>query len=170
MSYWMPFSAVWRSQLVAALWDNSRPRYCHGHFPPGACFSKVPGTFRVRKASGQTSICLFWKADLLTCFLCKKNQEDCEVWWLRTSDLQRYKGNCGTRNRSQSEKFGPLGLTMRKLPTNLWITISQVHEQFFSCSTLCFLPLESVYPYAQPFLSVACSVIPENIFCPDCRQ
>ena len=32
-----------------------------------------------------------------------KNQEDCKVWWLRTSALRRYKGNCGIQNGS--EKF-----------------------------------------------------------------
>ena len=69
----------------------------------GACFSKVPITFRARKASRQTAICLAWKANPLTCFWCKKNKEDCEVWWLRTPPLRRYKGNCGTRNRP--EKF-----------------------------------------------------------------
>ena len=27
--------------------------------------------------------------------------KDCEVWWLRTSALRRYKGNRGTRNRPE---------------------------------------------------------------------
>ena len=31
-----------------------------------------------------------------------KNQEDCEVWRLRTPVLRRYEGNCGTRNRLKS--------------------------------------------------------------------
>ena len=44
-------------------------------------------------------------------FLCKKNQEDCEVWWLRTSALLRYKGNCGTRNRP--EKFRDFLATLK---------------------------------------------------------
>ena len=69
----------------------------------GPCFSKISRTFRARKASCQTAIRLFWKADLWTCFYCKKNQEDCEVWWLRISALRIYKGSCGTRNRP--EKF-----------------------------------------------------------------
>ena len=55
--------------------------------------SKVPWTFRARKASCQTAIHLFRKAALLTCLSCKKTQEGCEVWWLRTSVLRRYKGN-----------------------------------------------------------------------------
>ena len=33
---------------------------------------KVPRTFRARRASCQTAIRFFWKADLLTCFWCKK--------------------------------------------------------------------------------------------------
>ena len=70
---------------------------------PLVCFSKVPRTFHFRKASCQTAIYLLWKADLLTCFQCEKNQEDCEVWWLRTSASWRYKENCGTRTRP--EKF-----------------------------------------------------------------
>ena len=75
----------------------------HFEKKPGARFSKVPRTFRVRKASCQTAIRLFWKADLFTCFNYKKNQGDCEVWRPRTSALRRYKRNCGTRNRP--EKF-----------------------------------------------------------------
>ena len=77
---------------------------------PGATFSKVPRTFRARKASFQTVIRLFWKADLLTCFLRKKSQEDCEVWWLRTSAWRRYKGNCGTRNTEKFRDFRETGL------------------------------------------------------------
>ena len=62
--------------------------------------------FSTRKASCPSANRLFWKADLLTCFNCKKNQEDCEFWWLRTLALQRYKGNCDTRNRP--DKFWDL--------------------------------------------------------------
>ena len=39
---------------------------------------------------------LWLKSVLLTCFYCKKTQENCEVWWLRSSTLWRYRGNCGT--------------------------------------------------------------------------
>ena len=35
---------------------------------PGARFSKVPKTFRARKAICEIANHLFWKADLLTCF------------------------------------------------------------------------------------------------------
>ena len=46
---------------------------------PGARFSKVPKTFRARKAICETGNRLFWKVDLLTCFQGNKNQNDCEV-------------------------------------------------------------------------------------------
>ena len=70
---------------------------------PGSCFTKVPCTFRARKASCQPTIRLFSKSDSLTCFQWKKTQEDCEVWWVRTVALRRWRRNCGTRNRP--EKF-----------------------------------------------------------------
>ena len=76
--------------------NGKRPRF-------GACLWKVPRTFRARKASCQTAVRLFLKADLLACFKCMKNQEDCEVLWLRTSAMRRHKGNYRTRKRP--EKF-----------------------------------------------------------------
>ena len=70
----------------------------------GACFSKVLRTFWAQKASYQTSIPFFWKAELSTCFCYNKNREHYEVWWPRTLVLWRYKGNCGTRNFRTFEK------------------------------------------------------------------
>ena len=96
------------SVCISSHLTNSIARVCfvfidaHRVQAPVSRKSQEPG-FRSRKAGRQTSISLFWKADLLTCFWCGKNQEDCEVWWLRTSALRRYKGNCDTRNRP--EKF-----------------------------------------------------------------
>ena len=70
----------------------------------GACFSK----FRARKSNA-----LVLKSWSFKCFSCKKNQKDFEIWRLRTSMLQRYKGNCGTRNRPEmfrdSWETGPWG-------------------------------------------------------------
>ena len=81
-------------------------RSCQGSNPRSRTgrFSKVSRTFWARKAGCQTAMRLFWKlsAYLLRFFWCKKNQEDCEVWWLRNSALRRYKGNKGTRNRPQT--------------------------------------------------------------------
>ena len=68
------------------------------------CFSKVPRTFLAQKASYQIAIRLFSKANLLPCFQSKKNQEDWEVWRLRTSALRRYKGNWGTRSRPEESR------------------------------------------------------------------
>ena len=94
-------------------------------------FSLVPRTFLARKVSCQTAIRLFWKANLLTCFVCKKNQEECEVWRLRNSALRRYRGNCVTRRRP--EKFrdfwetvpwcpDPCFRLQNRDPTLLWST------------------------------------------------
>ena len=58
---------------------SCEPKVCRGDLwspglsSTGVCFSKVPRTFWARKASCQIAIRLFWKADLLTCFYCKKN-------------------------------------------------------------------------------------------------
>ena len=46
---------------------------------PGALFSKVPKTFRARKAICEIANRLFWKADLLTCFQGYKKKNNCEV-------------------------------------------------------------------------------------------
>ena len=52
------------------LWSgsDSRGKYSCARQSREACFSKVPRTFRARKASCQTAIRLFSKADLLTRF------------------------------------------------------------------------------------------------------
>ena len=52
---------------------------------PGGRFSKVPKTFRARKAIRKTTTCLFCKAGL---FICSskgnKNQNNCKVSCLET--------------------------------------------------------------------------------------
>ena len=45
----------------------------------GARFSKVPITFRARKAIWETANRLFWKTDLVTCFQGNKKKNECEV-------------------------------------------------------------------------------------------
>ena len=42
---------------------------------PGARFSKVPITFRARKAICETANRLFWKAGILTCFKGKQKEK-----------------------------------------------------------------------------------------------
>ena len=46
---------------------------------PGGRFSKVPKTFRARKAICESASRLIWKADLLKCFQGNKKKSDCEV-------------------------------------------------------------------------------------------
>ena len=100
---------------------HSSQRYRYGQ---GACFWKVPWTFRARKASWQTAIRLLWKADLLTCFLMSEKTKSIakfdglepQVWWLRASPLRRYKGNCGVRNRPERfRNFWETGLGSNKI-------------------------------------------------------
>ena len=64
---------------------------------PGARFSKVPKSFRARKAICEIANRLFWKSDLLTCFQGNKNKNNCEVWRIKCSPFLSYKGNCDTR-------------------------------------------------------------------------
>lgn len=88
---------------------------------------------RARKAGCQTSICLLWAADLLTCFYCKKNQEDCMLWWLRTSALQRHKGNF-------SPQKGPEKLR------DLWETDHSGEKQPDSFPPKCTTPATDNFP------------------------
>ena len=70
---------------------------------PGACFSKVPKTFRARKAIRKTTTSLFCKAGLFIRCKGNKNQNNCKVSCLETPSFWRYEENYGTRNTS--EKF-----------------------------------------------------------------
>ena len=69
----------------------------------GARFSKVPRTFRARKAIRKTTTCLFCKAGLLICCKGNKNKNNCKVSFLETPSFWRYKENYDTRNTP--EKF-----------------------------------------------------------------
>ena len=69
----------------------------------GARFSKVPRTFRARKAIRKTTTYLFCKAGLLICCKGNKNKNNCKVSCLETHSLWRYKENYVTR--STPEKF-----------------------------------------------------------------
>ena len=51
---------------------------------PGARFSKVPRTFRARKAIRKTATCLFCKAGLFICCRGNKNKYNCKVSCLKT--------------------------------------------------------------------------------------
>ena len=120
-----------------------------GQLGTGICFSESPErAFRARKASSQTAIRLFWKADLLTCFQCKKNQEDCEVWRRRTSALRRYEGNYVTRNRP--EKFpdfletGPWSLSRSAKPGNVDVNLTRCGDIVFTEQLYFYGEIESV--------------------------
>ena len=65
---------------------------------PGARFSKVPRTFRARKAIRKITTCLFCKADLFTCCKGNKNKNNDKVSCLETPSFWRYKENYVTRN------------------------------------------------------------------------
>ena len=78
-------------------------RYCNlwlfsQCFGPGACFSKVPNTFRAPIAIRKTPTHLFCKADLFICCKRNKSQTNCKVSWLEASSFWRYKENYVTRN------------------------------------------------------------------------
>jgi len=68
---------------------------------PGARFSKVPKTFRARKAICKTPTRLFCKADPF--IFCKENNNNWKVSCLKTPSFWRYKDNYVTRNAP--EKF-----------------------------------------------------------------
>ena len=70
---------------------------------PGASFSKVPKTFRARKAIRKTTTCLFCKAGPFICCKENKNQDNCKVSCLETPSFWRYKENYVSRNAP--EKF-----------------------------------------------------------------
>ena len=65
---------------------------------PGARFSKVPRTFRARKAIRKATTCLFCKAGLFICCKGDKSKYNCKVSCLETPSFWRYKKNYVTRN------------------------------------------------------------------------
>ena len=69
----------------------------------GARFSKVPRTFRARKAIRKITTCLFCKAGLFICCKGNKSKNNGKVSCLETPSFWRYKENYVTRNTP--EKF-----------------------------------------------------------------
>ena len=96
-------------QVCAWAWIYRWAKYCgkSGIRPraagPGARFSKVPRTFRARKAIRKTTTYLFCKAGLLIRCKRNKNKNNCKVSCLETLSFWRYKENYVTRNTP--EKF-----------------------------------------------------------------
>ena len=63
------------------------------HKRPGARFSKVPKTFRARKAIRKTPTCLLCKAGDFICCKGNKNKNTCKVSCLEKPSFWRYKEN-----------------------------------------------------------------------------
>ena len=77
---------------------------CSKRFPcSGPRFSKVPRTFRARKAIRKITTCLFCKAGLFICCKWNKKKNNCKVSCLETPSFWRYKEYYVTRNTP--EKF-----------------------------------------------------------------
>ena len=71
-----------QNRRVAVLGMAFRARKGFGCFKkraPGARFSKIPRTFRARKANRKITTCLFCKADLFTCCKGNKNKDNGKV-------------------------------------------------------------------------------------------
>ena len=92
------FNCKIRSSAIIVPWLNFFS--CYG---PGARFSKVPKTFRARKAIRKTPTSLFCKAGLFICCKGNKNKNNCKVSCLQMPYFWRYKENYVTRNAP--EKF-----------------------------------------------------------------
>ena len=110
--HWTVLSvSIWELALDREIGQKKKEREKLG---PEAGFSKVPKTFRARKAICGTANPSFWKADLLTCFQGNKKLNDCEVWRLKSSPFLRYTENCDTRKWSVKfrdvRETGPRGL------------------------------------------------------------
>ena len=73
------------------------------HFRPGARFSKVPKTFRARKAIRKTPTRLFCEVALFICCKGNKNLNNCKVSCLEMPLLWKHKENYVTRK--VPEKF-----------------------------------------------------------------
>ena len=84
----------------------------------GASFSKVPKTFRVRKALSKTLTHLFCEASLFICCKGNKNKNNYKVSCFETPLFHRYKENYVTQNapekfrdfRETSSRTEPSGL------------------------------------------------------------
>ena len=102
-----------------------------------------------------------------------KNEQDCEVWLLRTSALRRYKGNRGTRNRPNKFRdvweTGPSSLlpfqgNSRKLVASLWSASLYWQKQNVQTQEMCcniknwrYLPSPGVK--VEPDVNVSCGII-----------
>ena len=86
-------SSVFKSIRVAKTCLWTRSIRCV-RYTPGGRFSKVPKTFRARKAIRKTPTCLSCNAGIFICCKGNKNKCNCEVSCLETPSFWRYKENC----------------------------------------------------------------------------
>ena len=96
-SQWLSHMCTWKSSGVFNVIRT------HDICDAGACFSKVPKTFRTRKAIRKTPTRLFCYAGLFISFKGNKNLNNCKVSCLETPLLWRYKENYVTQD--VPEKF-----------------------------------------------------------------
>ena len=96
-----------RSRRRSHIWNSSFWEYpSTDKTVSGARFSKVPRTFRVRKAIPKTPTSLFCKAVFF--FICckgNKNKDNCKVSCLETPSFWRYKEYYVTRNAPEKFRY-----------------------------------------------------------------
>ena len=90
---------MWSLQFLTLLLSSNEEAWNNS----GARLSKVPRTFRARKAIRKTTTCLFCKAGLFVCCNGNKNKNNRKVSCLETPSFWRYKDNYVTR--TTPEKF-----------------------------------------------------------------
>ena len=100
MSVWQPLLLA--RNLERITWLALKRSRIKNHLS-GARFSKVPRTFRARKAIRKATTYLFYKGGLLICCKGNKNKNNCKVSCLETPSFWRYKENYVIRNTP--EKF-----------------------------------------------------------------
>ena len=111
---------------------------------PGARFSKVPKTFRARRAIRKTSICLFCKADLFICCNGNKNQNKTAKFRLRFEDTKRIMSpEMRPKSFGTFEKQAPGQKFLRDAPRLslcYWLSrsIKLPHREVSLCTTLSF--------------------------------
>ena len=111
----------------------------------GARFSKVPWTFRVRKAIRKFTTCLFCKTGLFICCKENKNKNNCKVSCLETPSFWAYKENYVTRNTPETfrdfRETGPwsewnLNLAIAIPALTSWIYLHPESKLTYFLSTL----------------------------------
>ena len=145
---WSPIQLTSSFNMASLRWTttNGCPRLGPDFQRPGARFSKVPKTFRARKAIRKTTTCLFCKAGLFRCCKGNKNKNNCKVSCFETPSFWRYKENYVTRIRPKSfgtfEKQAPdFGRLFRAL-----VSITDCYHYVGHCAAFCLLKWRIWWP------------------------